>query len=310
LLPSYVNCRSAGNVPPPILRQSLDFIEGFHWPGICLVSSQATDVHIESSATIDRTRPSTPGLHIGTPRDARVAARSAVAPVVLIASAVAGLRRFWRESVQRFAAAEVSDHGQLERILSERTPAVLLLDLQLPHLGGFEGVAALHRLQPATKIVVLTSPVDDREGLVALKSGARGYCDRGISPALLTKALHAVQNGEVWVGRRLISHLLEELSALCGPELVPDPVKDAPVAIAARLDLLTPRERTILDLLGAGASNKDIAQKLGVTERTVKAHLTAVFRKLGISGRLQAAIIAAEHSRAAVAADVVRQRVG
>lgn len=208
------------------------------------------------------------------------------APLVLIASSVSSVRRAWREGAQAFAAVEVADHGQLLCCLTPRPPAILLLDLDLPQLGGMEGVRGLRALQPATKIVVLTGHPDEKEGLAALKMGALGYCDRSIAPALLGKALEAVQNGEVWVGRKLTSHLLEELSAL--NEALGE--RAGPGDIDRRLECLTPRERAIVAELGAGASNKDIAQKFDVTERTVKAHLTAVFRKLGISGRLQVAL--------------------
>lgn len=217
------------------------------------------------------------------------------APLVLIASSVSSVRKAWRQGAQGFAAVEVADHAQLLSCLTPRPPAVLLLDLDLPHLGGMEGVPGLRALQPATKIVVLAGHPDEKEGLVALKMGAKGYCDRAIAPALLGKALEAVQAGEVWVGRKLTSHLLEELSALT--EALGE--RGSSGDIDRRLDGLTPRERAIVAELGAGASNKDIAQKFAVTERTVKAHLTAVFRKLGISGRLQVALFMLEPPRSA-----------
>src|SRR5262249_62167935 len=89
-----------------------------------------------------------------------------------------------------------------------------------------------------------------------------------------------------------IPHLLEDTTAR--PEQRPPA---PPVEADSRLDRITLREREIVQLLSAGASNKEIAKKLAVTERTVKAHLTAVFRKLGISGRLQLALFVLEHSR-------------
>lgn len=216
-------------------------------------------------------------------------------PLILIASSVSSVRKAWREGAQGFAAVEVADHAQLLCCLTPRPPAVLLLDLDLPNLGGMEGVSGLRALQPATKIVVLAGDTDEKEGLAALKIGAQGYCDRAIAPALLGKALEAVQAGEVWVGRKLTSHLLEELSALT--EALGE--RASPGDIDRRLECLTPRERAIVAELGAGASNKEIAQKFAVTERTVKAHLTAVFRKLGISGRLQVALFMLEPPRSA-----------
>jgi two-component system nitrate/nitrite response regulator NarL len=221
--------------------------------------------------------------------------RSESAALVFIASGVAGLRKRWRQAIQRqFTLHEVAERGSLERSLLNRRPAALLLDLHLPQLGGIGGVEAIQRLRPATKIVLLTARPDEREGIAALKAGARGYCDRDIDPNLLGKALRVVQDGEIWVGRKLIPHLLEELATLTEQQ------KDSPVKLDTRLDRITPRERQIVQLLGAGASNKEIASRLNVTERTVKAHLTAVFKKLGISGRLQLALFVLEHSRSSV----------
>ena len=221
--------------------------------------------------------------------------RGESAALVFIASGVAGLRKRWRQAIQRqFTLHEVTERGSLERGLLNRRPAALLLDLHLPELGGISGVEAIQQLRPTTKIVLLTSRPDEREGIAALKAGARGYCDRDIDPGLLGKALEVVQNGEIWVGRKLIPHLLEELAALSEQQ------KDSPATLDSRLDRITPRERQIVQLLSAGASNKEIAKRLNVTERTVKAHLTAVFKKLGISGRLQLALFVLEHSRSAV----------
>src|SRR5262249_49852165 len=125
------------------------------------------------------------------------------APLVLIASAVAGLRKLWLEGMRGFTTVEISDYSERVRIMEHRRPDLLFLDLQLPRLGGMASVATLHRLRPATRIIVLASRPDAKEGIVALKMGARGYCDRSIAPGLLAKALEAVQRGEVWIGRKL-----------------------------------------------------------------------------------------------------------
>jgi DNA-binding NarL/FixJ family response regulator len=123
-----------------------------------------------------------------------------------------------------------------------------------------EGVSGLRALQPRPRSSSSRITRTRRKGLNALKIGAQGYCDRGIPPALLGKALEAVHNGEVWVGRKLTSHLLDELSALT--EAAGGAAE--PGDIDRRLEGLTPRERAIVAELGAGASNKEIAQKFAV----------------------------------------------
>jgi DNA-binding NarL/FixJ family response regulator len=220
--------------------------------------------------------------------------KSESVPLVVIASSVAGVRKRCRQALSNgYSVHESADRGDLERGLVGRRPAAVLLDIMLPGLGGASGIASVLKLR-AAKIIVLSEAPDEREGIAILKAGARGYCHRDIDLALLEKATHVVLKGEIWVGRKLIPHLLEELTLLTEQRR-----KDAPGRSDERLESVTPRERQIVDLLSAGASNKEIAKRLNVTERTVKAHLTAIFRKLGLSGRLQLALFALEHGRSA-----------
>ena len=216
-------------------------------------------------------------------------------PLVMIASAVAGLRQRCRQALSNgYSIQESADRGDLERGIVGHRPAAVLLDITLPGLGGASGIASVQKLRAAARIIVLTEVPDEREGIAILKAGARGYCHRDIDIALLEKATHVVLKGEIWVGRKLIPHLLEELTVLTEQRR-----RDAPGRSDERLERVTPRERQIVDLLSVGASNKEIAKRLNVTERTVKAHLTAIFRKLGLSGRLQLALFALEHGRSA-----------
>ena len=221
--------------------------------------------------------------------------KSESTPLVMIASAVAGLRKRCRQALSNgYSIHESADREDLERGIVGHRPAAVLLDITLPGLGGPSGIASVQKLRAAAKIIVLTEAPDEREGIAILKAGARGYCHRDIDIALLEKATHVVLKGEIWVGRKLIPHLLEELTVLTEQRR-----RDAPGKSDERLERVTPRERQIVDLLSVGASNKEIAKRLTVTERTVKAHLTAIFRKLGLSGRLQLALFALEHGRSA-----------
>ena len=213
--------------------------------------------------------------------------------MIVLASANAGLRRRWKRALQRRSAVhEVATQPGLKRSMSNLRPAVLLLDLGLPHLGGVGDLRAIQRLSPPTKIVLFTGTPDESEGISALQAGARGYCSTDTDLSLIQKAVEMVQKGEIWVRRSLVLHLLEELASLT------DRRKEAtPARRDARLARLTPREREIVHLIGAGASNKEISSQLTVSERTVKAHLTAIFRKVGVSDRLRLALYVAEHTR-------------
>jgi len=211
--------------------------------------------------------------------------------MVLIASPKEGVRRRWRQALERTTAVqEVATLAALERSLANLTPAILLLDLALPDLGGISGLRALRRRSRATRIVLFTSTPDEEEGIGALLAGARGYCPTATDPSLIRKAVETVQKGEIWVRRNLVPHLLEELTARTNRR-----AKVAPTHGNRRLARLTPREREIVHLIGGGASNKEIAGQLNVSERTVKAHLTAIFRKVGVSDRLRLALYVAEH---------------
>lgn len=219
--------------------------------------------------------------------------RARAASVVLIASPIAGVRGQWATGLQdRFPLYEVAERSSLERSMANLKPAVVLLDLALPGLGGVEGVPAIQRLSPLTSIMLLTSTPNDREGLAALKGGARGYCSSETDPALLKKAVTVVLKGEIWVARNVYAPLLEELTSLTERRH-----KEFPPNLDTRLDRLTPREREIAQLIGGGASNKEIAGRLNITEATVKAHLTAIFRKLGLSDRLGLALFVTEYNR-------------
>lgn len=221
--------------------------------------------------------------------------RGRAASVVLIASPIAGVRSQWSDGLEdRFPLYEVAERASLERSMTSLKPAILLLDLALPGLGGVEGTPSIQRLSPLTSIILMTSTSNDREGLAALKAGARGYCNLDMDPQLLKKAVSVVIKGEIWVARNVFAPLLEELTSLTERRH-----KEFPPNLDTRLDRLTPREREIAQLIGGGASNKEIAGRLNITEATVKAHLTAIFRKLGLSDRLGLALFVTEYNRVA-----------
>jgi DNA-binding NarL/FixJ family response regulator len=224
------------------------------------------------------------------------------APAVLIATADPDLRGRWKGGLQGgYPVRDVSDRDCLERTIATVSSDVLLLDLDLLGIGGIGDGPIIRALSRDTRVVLLSGCPNEREGIRVLKAGARGYCDKNVEPQLLRKIVDRVHDGEIWAERKIIPRLLEEYAS--HPEDRPEglPRSDG------RLNLLTPREREIAFLIGAGASNKEIASRLRVGEGTVKAHLTAVFRKLGFSDRLQLGLFLAspnfESRRPAGAAD-------
>ena len=211
--------------------------------------------------------------------------------MVMLASADAELRQRWMAGLQNhFTIQQVWDGG-VERSMSGSKPDVLLLDRDLPGMGGVEGLSILHHLCPSTRILFFTSRHDESEAVNALKAGARGYCIKEIESSHLRKAVKVIQKGEVWVGRRIICQLLAELTSCT--EKGQD---DYPAQAEVYLRYLTPRERQISQLVSEGSCNKEIASRLNISERTVKAHLTSIFSKLQIPDRLRLGILLSNHN--------------
>jgi two-component system, NarL family, response regulator LiaR len=182
------------------------------------------------------------------------------------------------------AAIEVvGEAGTGERALAraaELQPDVILLDLVLPDIDGVEVMRRLAAAGHRSRVVVLTSYADDRRVLDAIQAGAIGYLLKDVGRADLVRAIHAALAGTPALHPEAQRHLMRGLA---------EPEQRSP------LDALTERERDVLRLLGAGHSNKEIAAALRLTEGTVKGYVSAVFTKLGVADRTQAALTAVRH---------------
>nr|ART40356.1 K784 [uncultured bacterium] len=215
--------------------------------------------------------------------------------MIILASTEPALLARWATAVPTGEGAPAPGRAELESLLARPGPQLLLLDLELAALGGAVGARELISQHPAARVVVLSRTPGEDEGISVLRCGARGYCNAYIDPRLLEKVISTVQAGEVWAGRKLIDRLVELIASNAAPHA-------GPGLGQAAFDGLTPREREIAVLVGEGVSNKVIARRLDITERTVKAHLGAVFAKLGLPGRLQLALLVTsrvERARAA-----------
>jgi len=210
---------------------------------------------------------------------------------VLIASADPGVGKRWALGLKDiFAIHEVSEWGELERTMTNSGPAVLLLNSDLLQPDEAKGISTIQRLSPSTKIILLTSGHDEQKAISGIKAGAKGSCNKDIDLSLLPKVVNVVQKGEIWVGRKTISRLLIELTSLTESHQA-----DSPALSMVYLKPLTSRERQIALLIGEGACNKEISSRLDISERTVKAHLTAIFQKLQIPDRLRLGLFVNGH---------------
>lgn len=138
------------------------------------------------------------------------------------------------------------------------------------------------KVAPGCPVVVLSNQVDQEEGLTCLEAGASGYTNALSNPEVLKQIAMVVENGGLWVGPELVTRLRNSLA-----KMKPAQIRQA----EGKLSALSPREREVALAVAAGATNKEVARDMGITERTVKAHLTAIFDRLGIRDRMQLALL-------------------
>jgi DNA-binding NarL/FixJ family response regulator len=162
-------------------------------------------------------------------------------------------------------------------LCAQRDPDVVLMDLEMPVLDGIEATRRIRAAQPGVAVVVLTSFSDRERILRALDAGAAGYLLKDAEPADLLRAIEAAARGEAPLDPKAARALL---SARRSP---------------TTSDSLSEREREVLAMVAEGLPNKVIARQLAISEKTVKAHLTSVYRQIGVTDRTQAALWAERH---------------
>ena len=186
---------------------------------------------------------------------------------------------------------EAADASEAQRRALELQPDVILLDNHLPGVRGVDALPGLREATPRARIVMLTVSEDEADLAGALRNGAHGYLLKTVEGAALATAIQQCAAGESVVSPdmtgKLVSAFQSSLANPRGPGLAPD----TPDVLAA----LSPRERDTLRHLGHGASNKEIARSLQIAEPTVKIHVQNILRKLNLSSRVQAAVLASEH---------------
>ena len=167
------------------------------------------------------------------------------------------------------------------RLARDQMPDVLLLDVSMAG-GGINATRAIANAYPVIKIIMLTVSEKEEDVLGSLKAGARGYILKGVTARELVRIVKAVYDGESYVTPTLAASLLTEWSGEASPGRGPaDPFGD-----------LTEREHDILELLATGSSNKEIATRLGLSEKTVKHYVTNILQKLQVRNRVEAALLA------------------
>ena len=202
----------------------------------------------------------------------------------VIASAHTEMLDCWRTALgDRTAVVEVRRTDSQSESISRLRPQLALLDVRLTHVNTVRVVSELLKVSSATHIVALADQPDEDQELALFRAGVRGVCALDTSADVLARIVSVVLQGELWIRRSLVAKLVDSLVAM-----------EADTSGATgRFAILTPREIEIARLIGQGASNKRIARHLAITERTVKGHLTAIFRKTGAVDRLTLALLIA-----------------
>jgi len=174
-------------------------------------------------------------------------------------------------------AGEAGDGAAALALAGELTPDVVLLDLKLPGMDGHAVLAELKAAGHSARVLVLTSVTEPASASLAIRSGAAGVLYKDVDPDALVRAIRSVHDGHLLLAQEAAGSLVRPGNSW---------------GTAGGIDSLTGREREVLAELAKGRSNREIARALTVSEKTVKAHVSAVLAKLGVQDRTQAALLA------------------
>jgi two-component system, NarL family, nitrate/nitrite response regulator NarL len=194
-----------------------------------------------------------------------------------------GLRKLLDGDDEITIVGEAQNGAECVKLLAKLKPDILLLDLRMPDKDGLAVLEEVNFDQIPTRVIVLTAAEDDRDVVRAMRLGARGVVLKQSATDLLVKSIHRVHAGEIWLDNRMTAEVMKAFakSSDAGPR------REKP--------LLSDREKEIVQLVAQGFRNKEIGEKLFISEQTVKNHLHNIFDKLGVSDRLELALYAIHH---------------
>src|SRR5579885_943183 len=181
---------------------------------------------------------------------------------------------------------EASDGREVLDKVQELDPDVLLLDLRMPNLDGLSALQALQQSNRRTRVIVLTASEDKNEFVQAMKLGCSGIVLKQTAPDLIVKSIRKVHAGEIWLDSHTTAAVMRQFSTGLESGSGPGAAK------GRERSPLSTREREIVALVAQGYKNKEMAEKMFISEQTVKNHLHNIFDKLGVSDRLELALYA------------------
>jgi NarL family two-component system response regulator LiaR len=190
-----------------------------------------------------------------------------------------GVRAFLDTQPDLKVIGEAASGEEGVKLVSQFVPDVVLMDLVMPGMDGVEATRQLKRVSPRTQVVVLTSYHEDEYIFPAIRAGALSYVLKDISPRDLADAVRKAANGEVVLNSRVAARVIQELQGIHEDQANP-------------FTELSERELEVLRLIAAGLSNAEIAEKLVLSEKTIKGHVSNILSKLHLVDRTQAAVYA------------------
>jgi len=196
-----------------------------------------------------------------------------------------GLRRLFELQAGFSVVGEAGDGIEAVERVRQLAPDVLLLDVAMPRMTGLEVLNVLAEEGIGVRVILLTASIESEATVHALRRGARGLLLKGAPTEQLYRCVRAVMKGEFWIGHERVGDLVQTLLRI---------EREASMD-ASPASRLTPRERQVIAAIVDGASNKEIGRTFGLSEQTVKNHLSNIFDKLGVSTRLELALYAVHH---------------
>ncbi len=203
-----------------------------------------------------------------------------------------GLTALLSRDAQFQVVGDAADAGEAQRRAHEWQPDLILLDNHLPGVNGVDAIPALREVAPAARILMLTVSEDEDDLAAALRNGASGYLLKTMEGDALSAAIRGAMRGESVVAQEMTGKLVAAYRSAAGSSTAR--VATTTPAPAGPLASLSPRELEILRGIASGASNKEIARTLSIAETTVKIHVQHILRKLDVSSRVHAAVLATE----------------
>ena len=195
-----------------------------------------------------------------------------------------GITRLLQDAPGIELAGSATNGEQAVELARQKRPDVILMDVNMPGMGGLEATRRIHAAQPDTQILMLTISEQSEDLFEAIRLGARGYLLKNVSTQELLAAIRQVSSGEAPIAPRMAGKLVDAFATM--------PMERPAEHLAEKIEILTEREVDVLKLVARGFSNREVAEELVISERTVAAHVRGILGKLHVANRTQAALYA------------------